>query len=260
MRTIDDLVPVRPPAGDPHCFVRQETLAAYLARVDYASSSTLRRCRRAGPARADAPFEDDGSQRLAQALHALVLEPARFARDYLVLDRDAPPGQDEADDADALERIWLSGAEFAALASARDAIRAYPRAPLAAWIDAGMNEKSIYWTDGAGRRWKARPDCYAGDIVLELKTTGDVRPRAFARTRRRFGYDLQAAHYADAIERMSGRRPRFAFVAVELAAPHYVWLHELSRADLARAAAELEGARASLAAWRAAPGGAPAPH
>lgn len=256
MRTIDDLVSIRQPAGEPHCFVRQETLAAYLARADYASSSTLRRCLRAGPARADARFEDDGSQRLAQALHALVLEPARFARDYLVLDRDAPP----ADDHDgALERIWLSGAEYAALSGARDAIRAYPRAPLAAWIDAGMNEKSIYWTDRAGQRWKARPDCFAGDIVLELKTTGDVSPRAFARTRRRFGYDLQAAHYVDAIERMSGRRPRFAFVAVELGAPNYVWLHELSRADLARATAELETARARLTAWRAAPGGAPGP-
>ena len=254
MRTIDDLVSVRQPAGDPHCFVRQETLAAYLARADYASSSTLRRCLRSGPARADAPFEDDGSQRLAQALHALVLEPARFARDYLVLDRDAPlaDGNDEA-----LERVWLSGAEYAALAGARDAIRAYPRAPLAAWLDSGMNETSIYWTDGALRRWKARPDCFAGDIVLELKTTGDVSPRAFARTRRRFAYDVQAAHYVDAVARMTGRRPRFAFVAVELAAPHYVWLHELSRAELARADALLETARLRLAAARAAPNGTP---
>ena len=247
MRTIDDLIAVRSPAGDPRCFVRQEALGAYLARADYASSSTLRRALRSGPARANAPFEDDGSQRLAQALHALVLEPARFARDYLVLDREWPLA-DETDEV--LDRIWLSRAERAALSGARDAIRAYPRAPLAAWLDAGMNEMSIYWTDGAGRRWKARPDCFAGDIVLELKTTVDVSPRAFARTRRRFGYDLQAAHYVDAVERMTGARPRFAFVAVELGAPHYVWLHELSRAELARAAAELETARARLAAAR----------
>jgi hypothetical protein len=245
MRTIDDLVSVRQPAGDPHCFVRQEGLAAYLARADYASSSMLRRALRSGPARAAALYDDDGSQRLAQALHALVLEPARFARDYLVLDHATPVGEDSDG---ALERVWLSGAEHAALAGARDAIRAYRRAPLAEWLDAGMKELSIYWTDRAGRRWKARPDCFAGDIVLELKTTGDVRPRAFARTRRRFAYDLQAAHYVDAVERMSGRQPRFAFVAVELSPPHYVWLHELSRTELARAAADLETARARLAA------------
>lgn len=245
MRTIDDLVTLGQPTGEPDCFVRQETLAAYLARADYASSSMLRRTLRAGPARAARPYEDDGSQRLAQALHALVLEPARFLRDYLVLDRATPLGEDTDG---AVERVWLSGAEHAALLGARDAIRAYPRAPLAQWLDSGMKELSIYWTDGAGRRWKARPDCFAADIVLELKTTADVRPRAFARTRRRFAYDLQAAHYVEAVERMTGRAPRFAFVAVELAAPHYVWVHELARAELARAAAELESARARFAA------------
>jgi hypothetical protein len=248
MRTIDDLVRGRPTAGDSRAYVRQEPLAAYLARGDHGSSSTLRRVLRSGPDAADTPFEDDGSQRLAQALHALVFEPARFAHDHLLLDRDDPPAEEQAD---VLDRIWITGAEYARLAGARDAIRAYPRAPLAAWIDAGMKEMSIYWTDAAGRRWKARPDCFTDEIVLELKTTGDVRPRAFARTRRRFGYDLQAAHYVDAVGRLTGRTPRFAFIAVELQAPHYAWLHELSRADLDRAAAQLEVARERLSSSQA---------
>jgi hypothetical protein len=248
MRTIDDLVRERPaPAGTPPQ-VRQEPLAAYLARADYGSSSTLRRVLRSGPAAADAPFEDDGSQRLAQALHALVFEPARFAADHLVLDRDTPPAEEAIE---ALDRTWITGTEFARLAGARDAIRAYPRAPLAEWIDAGMKEMSIYWTDEAGRRWKARPDCFSDEVILELKTTGDVRPRAFGRTRKRFGYDLQAAHYVDAVRRLTGRTPRFAFVAVELQPPHYAWLHELAPAELARAGALLELARQRLAAARA---------
>jgi hypothetical protein len=248
MRTIDDLVRNRPMAGDSRAHVRQEPLAAYLARVDHGSSSALRRVLRSGPAAADTPFEDDGSQRLAQALHALTFEPARFAHDHLLLDRDDPPAEEQAD---VLDRIWITGAEYARLAGARDAIRAYPRAPLAAWIDAGIKEMSIYWTDEAGRRWKARPDCFTDDIVLELKTTGDVRPRAFARTRKRFGYDLQAAHYVDAVGRLTGRAPRFAFIAVELQPPFYAWVHELSRADLDRAAAQLEVARERLGAARA---------
>jgi hypothetical protein len=106
-----------------------------------------------------------------------------------------------------------------------------------------MKELSIYWTDDAGRRWKARPDCFTDEIVLELKTTGDVRPRAFARTRRRFGYDLKAAHYVDAVRHLTGRAPRFGFIAVELTPPHYVWLYELSAAELARAGVELAAAR-----------------
>jgi hypothetical protein len=247
MRTIDDLARGRPAAPDPRCYVRQEPLATYLARADHASSSTLRRVLRSGPGAADAPFEDDGSQRLAQALHALVFEPARFAIEHLVLDRDTPHADEQVE---ALDRTWLSGAEYERLASARDAIRAYPRKPLATWIDAGMKEMSIYWTDDAGRCWKARPDCFTAEIILELKTTGDVRPRAFARTRKRFGYDLQAAHYVDAVRRLTGRTLHFAFIAVELQPPFYAWVHELSRADLTGAAAELEVARGQLAAAR----------
>lgn len=248
MRTIDDVVRARPaPAGTPPQ-VRQEPLAAYLARADHGSSSTLRRVLRSGPAAARAPIEDDGSQRLAQALRALVFEPARFAADHLVLDRDTPPAQASLE---ALDRTWITGTEFERLAGARDAVRACPRAPLAEWIDAGMKALSIYWSDETGRRWKARPDCFTDEIILGLKTTGDVRPRAFARTRKRFGYDLQAAHYVDALRRLTGRTLRFAFVAVELQPPYYAWLHELAPADLDRAGTLLELARQRLAATRA---------
>ncbi len=243
MRTIDDLVRDRRPQAERGGAVRQEPLDAYLGRADYVSASALRRSEHSAGRSAAPRIEDDPSQRLAQALHALVLEPARFERAYLVLDRDAPaPAADEQPDA--LEhRVWLASGEYAALVSARDAIRAYPRAPLARWLDEGMKELSIYWTDEAGRRWKARPDCFTDEIVLELKTTGDVRPRAFARTRRRFGYDLKAAHYVDAVRHLSGHAPRFAYIAVELAPPHYVWLYELSAAELARAGVELAAAR-----------------
>jgi hypothetical protein len=246
MRTIDDLVRERTPRADNACFVRQEPLAAYLARADHVSASMLRRAAHDGGRARAARIEEDPAQRLAQALHVLVLEPARFAREYLVLDRDSPaPSAEELPDA--LERrTWLASGEYARLAGAHEAIRAYPRAPLARLLDEGMKELSIYWSDELGRRWKARPDCFTAEVVLELKTTGDVRPRAFARTRRRFGYDLKAAHYVEAVRRLTGRAPRFVFVAVELTAPHYVWLYELSAAELARGTAELAAARAAF--------------
>ncbi len=242
MRTIDDLVRDRTTERRDGT-VRQEPLDAYLARMDHVSASALRRSLHTAERAAALRIEDDPSQRLAQALHALVLEPARFAREYFVLDRDAPTPSGDAQPDALAGRVWLSSGEYAALVAARDAIRAYPRAPLARWLDDGMKELSIYWTDDAGRRWKARPDCFTDDIVLELKTTGDVRPRAFARTRRRFGYDLPAAHYVDAVRHLAGRAPRFAFIAVELTAPHYAWLYELSAAELARAGVELAAAR-----------------
>ncbi len=234
MRTIADLV--SPSLRNTACYTRQEGLAAYLSDADHVSSSTLRRFAR-GSATPHAGFVEDGSQRLPQALHAALLEPGRFACDYFALDSTRVEECDEK--SDLLERIWLSSAEHAALLDMRAAIRSYPRAPLSAWLESGMRELSIYWTDEQGGRWKARPDCFTPDLILELKTTQDVRPALFARTRARFGYDLQAAHYVDAVRTLTGRTPRFAFIAIEPRAPHYVWLHELAPAEIAAAGARL---------------------
>jgi hypothetical protein len=241
MRTIDDLVRPAPAANGPLLYTRQEPLSAYLAEHDHVSSSMLRRFAR-GEANVERGYTDNGQSRIPQALHAAMLEPGRFAREYFVLDADTA-AQGYADKDDLLDRVWLSSGEHAELRAMQQAIREYRRAPLAAALDTGMRELSIYWTDEAGGRWKARPDCFTEDAIYELKTTQDVRPAGFARTRRRFGYDLQAAHYVEAVRRLTGRTPRFSYIAIEPRAPYYVWVHELAPADLDRAADELAAVR-----------------
>jgi exodeoxyribonuclease VIII len=240
MRTAEDLVPHAPFRGAT-LFTRQEPLAAYLAATEYVSSSMLRRFAR-GEAHTATGYADDGRSRLPQALHSVMLEPGRFEQDYFVLDADLTIHA-YGDKSDLLDRIWLSSAEHAGLRAMQESIRSYTRAPLAEWLDSGVRELSIYFTDEAGGRWKARPDCFTESLILELKTTQDVRPAAFARTRRRFGYDLQAAHYVDAVRRLTGRTARFAYIAVEPRAPYYVWLHELAADDLERAADALAEVR-----------------
>jgi hypothetical protein len=237
MRTIEDLVRPAAAANGPRIHTRQEPVSAYLAETSHVSSSMLRRFAR-GEANVASGYVDRGESRIPQALHAAMLEPTRFAREYFVLDADSA-AQGYADKDDLLDRVWLSSGEHAELRAMRQAIREYPRAPLAAALDVGMRELSIYWTDEDGRRWKARPDCFTADAIYELKTTQDVRPAAFARTRRRFGYDLQAAHYVDAVRRLTGRAPTFAYIAIEPRAPYYVWVHDLGAADIERAADEL---------------------
>jgi hypothetical protein len=240
MRTIDDLV--RPTAAAiPRIETRQEPLAAYLVEHRHVSSSMLRRFAR-GEAHFERGYADYGQNRIPQALHAAMLEPGRFAQEYFVLDADSNATA-FGDKDDLLERVWLSAGEHAQLRAMQQAIREYPRAPLAAALDSGMRELSIYWTDTDGGRWKARPDCFTEDTILELKTTQDVRPAAFARTRRRFGYDLQAAHYVEAVQRLTGHLPRFAYIAIEPRAPYYVWVHELAPVDLERAADDLAAVR-----------------
>ena len=64
-----------------------------------------------------------------------------------------------------------------------------------------------------------------------------------AKARRRFGYDLQAALYLEGVARLTGRRPRFIYVAVESVRPHTVWLHEPSAIELDIAQAGLDDVR-----------------
>ena len=114
---------------------------------------------------------------------------------------------------------------------------------MARWLQDGEKELSIYWSDERGGRWRARPDCFTQDVILELKSTSDVRPDAFARTRERLGYDLQAAHYLEAVERLTGRRLRFIYLTVELIPPRSLWLHELAPRQIEEAARKLDSLR-----------------
>lgn len=227
----------------PACFTRQEPLEDYLATTGYASSSMLRRTLR-GETHVERPFESTSPEmKMGEAMHAFLLEPAWFARAYAV-PRLGEPADAFADPAALMERIWLGPEEYETLLWARDAIERHAREPLAQWLREGIKELSIYWTDEAGLRWRARPDCFTPEIILEVKTVQDVRKRRFGRLRRRRMYDLQAAHYIDAVTRLTGRRPRFAYITIEARRPRALWVHELGFAEIDRALTDLNQARA----------------
>jgi hypothetical protein len=220
------------------CFTRREPLAAYLDCADYVSSSALRRFARTGqsPELAMRTSVVPKEATLGDALHAMLLEPERFDEDFVIGDAP-PPSSDAAPPAE--QRTWLSAASCKALATMRAAVLGYERLPLRDWLERGDREISCYWTDAAGGRWKARPDCLCDDVIVELKTASDIRPNHFMKSRRRFGYDLQAAHYVDGVTRLLGRRPRFLYVAVESVRPHGIWVHEPEPEAIATAMAHL---------------------
>jgi hypothetical protein len=244
---MSDAVPVG------YCEARLEPLSDYLGNIEFVSSSQLRRFARSGLTGLQLP--DAGvvtGTVMGEAFHALVLEPEAFERGYLVL-LDAAGDQHAVSEQGLMDRTWLDAWQWSALCGARNALLACKQAPLADWLANGRKELSIYWRDEEGIGWKARPDCLAPGIVFDLKTTSDCRPEAFRRTRQRFDYDLQAAHYVETVAHLTGQEPRFAFVAVELNAPYAVWVHELCGSEIDTARARLgELKKAYIEASRAA--------
>ncbi len=235
------------------CEARHEPIADYLANREFVSSTHLRRFAQLGLTASQLTNGGVATGTvMGEALHALVLEPEIFFRQYLVLAETGHQQQAPSED-DLMRRVWLDAWQWSALCHARDALLSCRQCPLREWLSVGTKELSIYWSDEAGVRWKARPDCFTREIVVDLKTTGDCRPQAFKATRERFGYDLQAAHYVDAVARLTGNKLRFAFVAVELGAPYSVWVHELAAEELRAARQRLDQLKqAYLAASKAA--------
>ena len=204
---------------------------------------------------------------LGSALHAAILEPARFAEMMRVapdVDRRTKAGKEEhAAFVASLPKgaIVLSGDDYQAVRDAQLAVNATIVPTL---LGAGESEVSIYW----GEQWsdkvvgcKARLDWLGhlgGDpdmgIILDIKTTRDASPAAFSRSAAAYGYVHQAAWYMRAAARLNaiGQGPKIAdylIVAVEMEAPHAVGLYRVSGDDLK--AADLDNLE-TLHRWAAA--------
>lgn len=62
--------------------------------------------------------------------------------------------------------------------------------------------------------------------VVDVKSTEDASPGAFARSCVNYGYYLQAAFYLDGLDTLAARDRRFAIVAVEKSPPYSIAIYE----------------------------------
>jgi exodeoxyribonuclease VIII len=204
---------------------------------------------------------------LGSALHAAILEPARFYEMVRVapdVDRRTKAGKEKhaAFVASLPEgAIVLTADDYDAV---RDAQLAVNASMLPNLMGAGESEVSVYWGEQCGDKvvgCKARIDWLghlAGQpdqgIIIDIKTTRDASPSAFARSAAAYGYVHQAAWYMRAAARLNatGQGPKIAdyfVVAVEMEAPYAVGLYRLSSDDLR--AADLDNLE-TLQCWAAA--------
>jgi exodeoxyribonuclease VIII len=159
---------------------------------------------------------------IGTALHCAVLEPERFATDYMLLkevtDRRASAYKEAC-------KVWsaecvLTGAEADRVAGMQES--ALSNQYLAQYLGApGRCELSVYATDPeTGVLVKCRFDKLTDSgFAVDLKKTQDLRD--FGKSVASYGYHMQAAFYSDVWEWATGERlAGFVFAAVEEQMPH----------------------------------------
>lgn len=175
------------------------------------------------------PVEPTAAMELGTLVHTAVLEPDELLQRYAVAgDRRTKAGKEQAERmaADGIEAV--SESDMALALGMAASVRNHPAA--AALLAHGQAEQSFWWTDlSTGLRCKCRPDWYQGITVVDLKTTTDASPAAFASSVAKFGYHIQAAHYLAGLHGAE----LFVFIAVEKTAPYAVAVYELDAAAMA---------------------------
>ena len=208
----------------------------------------------------DEPEEESRALFFGRAAHCGILEPEKYARTYAVEPAfgdgrtKAAKEKKDAWRAEHAGAIPLAEADARAIAGMKDAISKHPEmGPIfrALWEGKrGAAEVTVKWTcPESGLICRARDDLFIDGEdaeTIDLKTTADCRPEEFNRSRMKWGYGRQRAHYEEG-HAVTGRPiRRFRFLAIEKTAPYLLKpydlspaIHELSRRQISQAKADL---------------------
>jgi len=211
----------------------------------------------------DEPPKPTKALKEGRSLHAAVLEPEVFRRDFRTAqqcgaqtskgDRCSKPGnwptkrsawlctthlqaaeragQDPGIDEDV---VTMTGSEYAMVTACRDAILGHPTAAGFLLVDDAETEVSVVWDEevapGAYVRCKGRWDLYSSSLgtVMDVKGARDAGVRQFARDAYRYGYFRQAAMYLSAAKTLGLRIDHYAIVAVEKTPPYALMIHRIT--------------------------------
>ena len=202
------------------------------------------------------PSAPSASMELGTALHKAVLEPARFAGDYVVApkcDKRTKAGKEEWAAFEALNstKSLMDADEMDAVSGMARALHSHPLAGELLKGE-GLNEIAATWIDGeTGLACKGLIDrltrFMGQNLVLDVKSTRDAQPPndddsacAFASDALRFGYVFQAAFYLDGLNAIQPAERGFWVLAVESEPPHGVAVYELPEETIAHGRAQYQ--------------------
>lgn len=153
------------------------------------------------------------------ALHTAVLEPERFASDYICPpagcgDKRTNKYKDWKAEQDPKAKI-LSEKDHTRIINAMASVMRHPIASEAVKAE-GVVEQPHTWIDEAtGVPCKCRPDKRAGRVILDLKSINECSEEEFTKAVVNFDYHIQAAHY----NRGFPDAEQFIFIPVETVEP-----------------------------------------
>lgn len=188
---------------------------------------------------------DSPALRLGSAVHEAILEPDLFAGRWPVWrgpSRATKEGKAKWADFQLEHRAALLAGRLLEvkagvdpmdqITAMADAVRAHPL--LGPILDDEENaiEHSILWRDAeTGVACRCRPDIWSVEdaCILDLKTTEDASPRAFARSALTYRYHCQSAFYRSGAQALldQDHDHRFIFAAVEKSPPYAVAVYEI---------------------------------
>jgi PDDEXK-like domain of unknown function (DUF3799) len=170
------------------------------------------------------PKESTRAMEIGTAIHTALLEPDRFAEDYVLLrdvtDRRAAAYKD-ACKYHPSERV-LTGSEADKVMGMSESVLGNIHAQAMLSHADAQKELSVITTDPeTGVTVKARFDLLVGAKSLDVKKTQDARSEAFAKSVANYRYHVQAAFYSDVFMWETGDKlEAFGFLVVEEEMPH----------------------------------------
>lgn len=191
-----------------------------------------------------------------RAFHCAILEPEKFAREYIV----KPGGMTFATKEG---KAWRAEAELSGkcILSADDALNLERMADqvqgheTASGIIGGTeHEVSLFWNDVQGFPCKARCDIVNKElkIIGDIKTCENANPVAFGRSVANYQYHWQAYWYLHGMSILTGEEWKtFIFAAMEKALPHAIAVYLADEQMLYKAKLEIDELLPGFAAcWK----------
>jgi hypothetical protein len=180
--------------------------------------------------------KESAAMALGTAVHAALLEPDRFASEYVVCPPECSDRRTKA------YKEWSASVGDALVLSADDAeiisaiSESVARDEFASQLlkAEGYVEGSFEWAE-QDVLCRMRFDKIAGLFCVDIKTCQDATVEAFAKTIASYRYDLQASHYLAGIPYVAAR---FVFIAIETSSPFRVRCYEMCGDDLYSASIE----------------------